>query len=287
MALGPGSCVKALADGCGSSGIDRGERSGSAGRPRAGVRRGADEANTNASMRVITPSEVSGIGSPKTIGPAAIVNRFAATLVTAMTGTALPRLEAPPGHRGPWDRGERYDSRQRVEEHCGGAVAQMVREGLDRSVGGRPERSGGCSEDHALVDPAAACAGQEGGDGEPAHPGPQPGGVVGGYALSPVPPIVAERNARPSAASPTPIHSRRVTSWSKSPCAVTVRSTRPRRSPIGPGRWARVRALRRAAPGAHRDRDPEHVPAGAKQGERRPTGRRNSTAGDSTAPRCL
>jgi hypothetical protein len=32
----------------------------------------------------------SGIGSAKTIGPAAIVSAFAATLVSAITGTALP-----------------------------------------------------------------------------------------------------------------------------------------------------------------------------------------------------
>src|SRR5439155_10861027 len=40
--------------------------------------------------------EVAGSGSSKTTGPAAIVNTFAATLVTAMTGTALPtwRLRA-------------------------------------------------------------------------------------------------------------------------------------------------------------------------------------------------
>src|SRR5215218_4471538 len=69
---------------------------GSTARTGAGVSAAAEITSAKASTRTMTPSEVSGIGSPKTTGPAAIVKRLAATLVTAMTGTALPicRLRA-------------------------------------------------------------------------------------------------------------------------------------------------------------------------------------------------
>jgi hypothetical protein len=47
-------------------------------------------------MRMPKPSGSSGMGSPKTIGPEAIVTRLAAALVAAITGTAAPcwRLRA-------------------------------------------------------------------------------------------------------------------------------------------------------------------------------------------------
>ena len=62
-------------------------------RPRAsggGVSAAAPMTSAKASTRTATPSASSGIGSPKTIGPEAIVTMFAAALVTAMTATAPP-----------------------------------------------------------------------------------------------------------------------------------------------------------------------------------------------------
>jgi hypothetical protein len=43
-----------------------------------------------ASSRTVRPSGSSGIGSPKTIGPAAIVKMLAVALVAVMTGTTGP-----------------------------------------------------------------------------------------------------------------------------------------------------------------------------------------------------
>ncbi len=91
------------------------------------------------------------------------------------------------------------------------------------------------------------------------------------YAASPPPSSVAARNASPSAAMPTPIHSRRVTSCAKRRSAVTVSRTRPPAitdctSEIG----ARESAADVKAPGRRRDEDPERVRAGAEQPQRGP-----------------
>ena len=62
----------------------------------AGVSAAATITSAKASTRTATPSWLDGIGSPNTIGPAAIVVRLAAALVSAIIGTASPswRLRA-------------------------------------------------------------------------------------------------------------------------------------------------------------------------------------------------
>ena len=75
-----------------------------------GVSAAAAITSTNASRRTARPSGSSGSGSPNTIGPEAIVQMFAAALVTAITGTALPtwRLRAETAEAD--QRGERITS---------------------------------------------------------------------------------------------------------------------------------------------------------------------------------
>ena len=50
----------------------------------------AKTTSPNASTRSASPTGSAGMGSPKTIGPLAIVDTLAATLVAAITGTAGP-----------------------------------------------------------------------------------------------------------------------------------------------------------------------------------------------------
>ena len=62
----------------------------SAARTGGGVSATAPITITKARIRTTMPSVSSGSGSPKTIGPAAIVTTLAAALVTAITVTASP-----------------------------------------------------------------------------------------------------------------------------------------------------------------------------------------------------
>ena len=83
----------------------------------AGVSAAAAITSTNAASRSASAAGSSGSGSPNTIGPEAIVQTFAAALVTAITGTALPtwRLRAETAR--PISESVAMMKRERVDEH--------------------------------------------------------------------------------------------------------------------------------------------------------------------------
>jgi hypothetical protein len=113
-------------------------------------------------------------------------------------------------------------------------------------------------------------------------------GVKSAWALSPVFPTVAARNARPTAVMATPIHSRCVTSWPKARLASTVSSTSPPAITV----WtSEIGASDRAATCSPQEPIATAMPSEyAGERNRRSderSGLRHSTSGDSTAPRAF
>ena len=99
---------------------------------------------------------------------------------------------------------------------------------------------------------------------------------------------MAARKASPSAASPTPIHSRRVTEWANSRSATTVSRTRP---PAITACTIEIGASASAATWKPQEPIAIRIPITYQRFLNRArevrTGRCHSTSGDWTAPRCL
>ena len=114
----------------------------SAARIGAGVSAAAPRTRTKARIRAVKPSASSGIGSPKTIGPEAIVSAFAATVVIAITGTALPICRLFAETVRPTNEATMIEQHERADEDVDEALAEDAGLGLDRGVGGGPEEAG-------------------------------------------------------------------------------------------------------------------------------------------------
>ena len=75
-------------------------------------------------IRRATPPPESGIGSPNTIGPEAIVTTFAAALVMAITATAGPSCSERADTTSPIRLSSEDDERERVQEHQAAEVVE-------------------------------------------------------------------------------------------------------------------------------------------------------------------
>ena len=248
---------------------------------RRGQSSGADT-SANAAIRVMTPRASSGSGSVNPIGPAAIVSAFAATLVTAITGTALPTGGCEPDDQA-GERGGRDQDRQRVDQDLERAgFAEVAAERLDRGVGRCPEQAcRGAEETPSRMFPRASQATTQAAPettsrrpaGSPrTRSGPRRRCREGWLRGTP-----AERGKG------APIHS------ASSPrreerSAVTVSRTRPPQWWLGPARSGRGQGADVEAPAGHRDDDPEGYQGFRNSAKEVRRGRRMSTRGDAIAP---
>ena len=122
--------------------------SGSAG---PGVSAAATQTSAKARIRRTSCAVLSGSGSPKTIGPAAIVTTLPAALVMAMTATVGPSCSERAETTRPTRLSSRMTSASGCEQDAGrrGRAAALQR--LDRDVAGAPQQAGGEAEHRAGV----------------------------------------------------------------------------------------------------------------------------------------
>ena len=214
------------------------------------VRAAATITSTNASSRTASSRVADGSGSPNTIGPAAIVVRFAAAHGQRDHRHRIAELQAARRDEQPDQRRDQDHERERVDEHADAELAQMRAERLDRSVRSRPQQPGRTASaaragaaQRAAGDATARRTPTDGRRTPRASSGHSASGRCRRRHRS-----VAARNASPAAISPTPIHSRRVTSIPNSCPRRRSAARARRRSPTAPARSAPAPAPPRATP---------------------------------------